>query len=262
MNHKNWYIGAGVCLVSAVLFAGCTAWAAKGPAPVLDAAGLTFEEAVEPSLPEQFANVAERYRALNDLVADTQKQLEPGEWIDASTTNPFMTLAGDEIGGNLGAKAKKDNSYYIRRSWDLAPVLDSDARIDRARAFWESNGWSSARTDSEITPGNYRVTTTTPDGTWLALDLMDGEITLTAFSGVYWGDREALSNAIWNIQQNERNEGIEWWPERVNEDGNGLIRPGEYPPYPAWNEVAYEEHLEMSPHWDRRGEQAAQNTDD
>ena len=257
MKHKNWYIGAGVCLSSALIFAGCTAWAAKGPVPALDAAGLTLEEGMTPALPEQFERVAERYRSLNDLVAETQRLVEPGEWIDASSINPFMTLAGDEIGGGLGAKAKKENSYYLRRSWDLQAVPNPGERIERAQKLWERNGWEPVRTDSEITPGNYRVTARASDGTWLALDLMDGEISITAFSGVYWGDRKALSKAIWNVQQNERNEGIEWWPERVNEDGYGLIRPGEYPPYPAWNDVAYEERLEASPHWDKRRDQSA-----
>lgn len=257
MKHAGWFIGAGICLVSALGFASCAALVARGPEPVLDAAEMTQEEVAEIPLQGQFDLVAEHYRIFNDTVSESQRVVHDGDWVSAESTNVFMTLRGSNFNGALKGKETKDNSYHLTRYWLLEDVADAEAKLDKVKAFWDQLGWDTGKRDSDVIPGEFHVSGKAADGTLIMIDMMGSDLALKAYSGVYWGDRKALSKAIWNIQQNERNEGIEWWPERVNEDGYGLIRPGEYPPYPAWNDVAYEERLEASPHWDKRRDQSA-----
>lgn len=249
MRQRSWYTIAGAGVLAAVAFAGCTAWESRELPPVLDAAGVAQEQAMQSSLPEQFALVAQRYRAFNEIVTETQLGVHQGEWIASGPMGNFMTMGGDGLSSALAGQADGDNSYYLDAFWRLDNVDAPEAKLEAAQARWESEGWVTSKDESDVTPGAFRVTATAEDGTWLALSMMRGSISLTAYSGVYWGDREALAAAIWNIMQNERNEGIGWRPERVNAEGYGLIRPGEYAPYPAWHDIAYAERLEESPLW-------------
>lgn len=200
-------------------------------------------------LPEQYALVAQRYRELNETVAATQLEVHPGEWIASGPVGYLMAMRGNEFSGALEGEATERNSYYLKAFWRLEDVANAEAMLDTAVHFWDEQGWETSKIQSEIVPGEFDVSGVAPNGTQLGLSMMSGGVELTAFSGVYWGDREALAAAIWNIMQNGRNEGIDWRPERINDEGQGLIRPGEYAPYPDWNDIAYAERLEESPLW-------------
>lgn len=252
MSYRPWYLAAGACLLVAVAFAGCTAWVARDVPPVLDAAGASQEQAMQLPLVEQFELVGDRYRAFNDLVSGVQKDFIEGEWISAETTNVHMTMRGNAFTGALEGEATETNSYYLTRFWRLDDVGDAETKLDELKDKWDKQGWTTMKSDSDIHPGEFEITATSPEGSHFILDMARSGINLKAYSGIYWGDRKALATAIWNIQQNERNEGTDWRPKKVNSDGYGLIRPGEYPPYPAWNDVAYKERLEKSLLWDER----------
>lgn len=249
MKQHRWFLIAGAGVLAAVAFGSCTAWVSRETAPVLDAGGASQEIAMQGTLPEQYALAAQRYRELNETVAATQREIHPGEWIASGTTGNFMTLSGDAFSSALNGEASAENSYYLEAFWRLEGVTSPEGKLEAAQARWKAKGWETTRDESDIMPGSFRVTTMTDDGTWIALSMMDGGVNLTAFSGVYWGDREALAAAIWNIMQNGRNEGTDWRPKRFNSEGQGLIRPGEYAPYPDWNDIAYAERLEESPLW-------------
>lgn len=249
MRQRSWYTIAGAGVLAAVAFAGCTAWVSREIPPVLDAGGVSQELAMLASLPEQFALVAQRYRSFNELISHTQTELYAGEWIGAGGGSSFMTMGGGVFTGALEGEADDKNSYYLTTFWRLENVTDAERKLDAAKEYWEDQGWETSKVESEIVPGEFDVSGHAPDGTQIGLSMMGSDVDLTAYSGVYWGDREALAAAIWNIMQNERNEGIDWRPERVNAEGYGLIRPGEYAPYPAWHDIAYAERLEESPLW-------------
>lgn len=239
MRVRSWYVIAGTGVLVAIAFAGCTAWVSREAPPILDAAGTTQEIALEASLPEQYSLAAQRYRTLNELVTETQLEVHPGEWNSSASTGLFMTLRGDAISSALRGHATAENSYYLEAFWRLENVDAPESLLKAAQEYWATKGWATSKDESQVSPGSFRVTATAEDGTWIALSMVAGDINLTAFSGVYWGDQEALADAIWNIIQHERDEGTGWQPERVDAEGNGVIRPGEYAPYPNWDPIGY-----------------------
>lgn len=247
MTGRRWYTAAGACLVVAAVFAGCTAFLARDVPPVLDSGGQSEAQAMGRPLREQFTLVEERYLKFNDLVADTQREFYAGEWIDAGASNAQMTMRGSAFTGALNGEATEANSYYLTRFWRLENTPNAEIRLGAVAAHWKRKGWKVLKSRNILNPEEIEVAMSTSDGTQIALDMARGGINLTAYSGVYWGDRAALANAIWNIQVTERIEDSDWRPENFNAEGDGLIRPGEYPPFPGWRAVALEDRIEESP---------------
>lgn len=246
MNRRTWMVAAGSVLLLTIGIASCTAWIAGEPPKVLDSAGLTEEEVARLGVREQYALVGDRYQELNDLVTKTQLQLYTGDWIATGTGTSYMTLRGSALSGALAGQATASNSYYLAQAWRLGHLPNSKAKLDEIKDAWVLQGWEATKVESDVTPGEFSVIGRSPEGPWVSVDILGDGIVIRAHSGVYWGDRDALAVAIWNIQQTERNEGVQWRPTKVNAEGHGLIRPGEYPPFPEWRSVALEERLEKS----------------
>lgn len=246
MNPRTWFVAAGSVILLAVAISGCTAWASQEIPEVLDSGGRSKSQAMQLGIREQYSLVGEHYRQLNDLVADTQLELYDGDWVASEMGTNYTTLRGSALSGALEGQATLDNSYYLARIWRLENLDDAESKLDEVKDYWNSLGWATTKAESGVTPGEFSVTGRVPAGPWMSIDMLQGGIVLRAHSGVYWGDRDALAVAIWNIQQTERSEGSEWRPSKVNAEGHGLIRPGEYPPFPQWRPEALWERIEES----------------
>lgn len=246
MNSRTWMVAAGAVVLSAVVLGGAMSWANREKPAVVDAGGQTAEDALSLDLRRQFDEVGKRYRELNDLISDTQLKIYVGEWVGPGGGTAFMVNRGSAFPSELNGEATASNSYYLKRIWKLESADNAEEYLDSIKQYWESKGWETSKQDSDVAPGEYWVTARSPEGHWISLDMFNGGLLMRAHSGVYWGDREALATAIWNIQQTELNEGTNWRPEKTNADGDGLIRPGEYPPFPEWRAVALEERMPKS----------------
>ncbi|MBP1327066.1 hypothetical protein JOF28_002298 [Leucobacter exalbidus] len=238
MTNRRWYLAAGLVALLAVAVGSCTAWTQREIPPVRDAAGVTEVESQELTVREQFDLVHERYELFNDQISVTMSQIHPGEWKLPNSSNGAMVMEGNAFRGALKGEGTAANSYYLSRFWRLDDVANGEAKLREAKQRWEELGWKTEMYDSDIYPGEYRASAITSDGAWIALDMLRDGLNVTAYSGVYWGDTETLRRAIWNIQQSERDEGTRWRPEKIDDNSNGYLMAGEYPPFPEWRAAA------------------------
>ena len=204
-----------------------------------DPAGLHAAEAVARPLVEQYLQAAQLYAETNERMAATQRAIFDGAW----TRNDIQTA--EYLPHDGGFRTKKDleastadNSYYFRFIRYFVVPHDIQAPLDRARDAWEAAGW---QVEEQPTPGQ-RSLTATADGYWFELmetrqEHGSGESTLrlTVSSPTHWGDTAALIVAVQDRQKLEAARSASWDATHRSTDGEVMLLPGEYRPFPAWD---------------------------
>ncbi|ODA89610.1 hypothetical protein ATY41_04870 [Leifsonia xyli subsp. xyli] len=210
------------------LLAGCTVQGAK------DGGGMTEDEALELPLERQYILAGERYVAVNERLADLQRELFADEWEDGGVSSEVAPGSGFSRGNDLIGD-NRDNSYDYSVSRHHAVDGDIESLLREIARSWEAKGWE---VSSERVLTARRVTTTDPDGYWFEAMAPGSDLSLTALSPVYWGAYDSLLTAIAARREAEREAGAPGTSIDHDESNKSRFLPGVYLPFPAWNALS------------------------
>ena len=218
--------GLVTALACVLMLAGCVK-----PAQT-DASGAIENDALEMTIEEQYEVAGVRHQELNERFAELQAEVFKDKWREGGTHSEVIPWQGGVRGNDLPGSTD-DNSYYFSVSrWY---VTDEPLRpfLEKTTQLWEGRDWEVGQEIYEN--GVMRITTTTPDGFWFALEEQRGQLELTGFSPVYWGERRALSRAIAERRNGQDEVGAHWDTTDLDEKGQSYQVPGVFRPFPAWN---------------------------
>lgn len=223
---------AGAAVLACVLvLTGCSE-----PEPSRDGAGLTESEAAEMTFREQYRAAGEQHRALNELFAEVQAQIYPGEWIEGGTRSEVVPGSAHMVAQGRGIRGvTRDNTYYFTVARFLTPDRDVKDMVRETAAAWRERGWEVS--EESFTGGTIRVVATTPDGYWFSCNEDSAtKLSLHGHSPVYWTtDNHTLLGAVADRRNAETAAGATWSTTDRDENGRASRLPGVYRPFPAWD---------------------------
>lgn len=202
-----------------------------------DMGGDTEEEALRRPLREQYALAEERHRELNERFAEIQRDIAQEGWTEGALGSEVIPGQGNALSGELRG-ATRDNSYYFSVHRYLQGGGAPKHRMRECAERWEARGWEMSEYTSEAN-GEARISATTEDRFWFALDEEGERLKLTGYSPVYWGDNLALVMAIAERRDAEDEAGTVSQPSR-REDGTAPREPGDFRSFPAWDSIPSE----------------------
>ena len=220
-------------LVAVCALAGCAQ-----PVEDRDVSGVTAAEAMAMPLEQQYALAGERHRELQERLAELQREIYDGPWMEGGASSEVAPVMGHMNSFPLRGRTG-DNCYdFSANRWyetdeELRPL------VERIAASWEARGWETGR--DELSSGKIRVTATTEDGYWFAVVEDEGSIRLRGASPVYWGDQLALTRAMSERRRAEDAAGATWDTTDRDDRGRAYRLPGVYRPFPAWDALEVDE---------------------
>ncbi|QKS13400.1 hypothetical protein HUN58_01330 [Curtobacterium sp. Csp1] len=184
-----------------------------------DAAGLTQEDVATMSLHEEFEAYRQHYEHMQELLAGAQRSVNHGPW-DWIGGDRVPGIGGDGLEPLPGADTL--NSYDLRtdRIWE-PPGATGDARdLQPMVDYFDEQGWR----HREGHPGRDHDTWAKTDDGWQIEYVVqsNGRYSLTVYSELFWtNDDLALMEAVGG---------------RSDGDYPDESLPGEYPPFPDWDD--------------------------
>ncbi|MCB1273668.1 MAG: hypothetical protein KDB25_04635 [Leucobacter sp.] len=221
MTIARWFTAFGaLALTCASLgLAGCGLVA--GP---VDAGRIGRAESEAMPLEQQFDLMRQRYERMQELLADTQVAVAPAErewiWISPGLFPDAGTFAPRALGG---ATAK--NSYYLElvRATHEPGASGRAVDLKPGERFFAANEWPYASSGAGSSAAVARATT--PDDYLVEYEVQpNGQVNVAVYGGPFWGDTDGLFRAAYGRM-----------PDSSLSPGSS--RPGEYAPYPKWDDA-------------------------
>lgn len=217
------FFAAVLVLVTVLGLSGCVM---KGA--VVDAGGVTFQEAEKMSGKQQFGLFMERRVEMESLLTEAQLQVSDGEWKWLSRLT--IPQGGEQspypLEGTTG-----DDSYFmeIARSINLQSTTGTVADTEKIVAYFKSKSWKPEVTDDG--GGEFTVTADIDHKYWLEFSSwgLGKHTNMIVYSYPFWGDYHKLLAAV---------------GDRVLSDDipGGPSKPGVYPQHPKWEDPVVVEY--------------------
>lgn len=199
-----------------------------------DGSGLTFHDVEKLSLEEEFDLAGVRYERANELLADTQAQINDSPWIWSDGIFGFTT-GGAKVSPDQDPSFKNSYYYDLRRTLQLPGATGAKEDLDPAIKYFESQGWNPEEYVYEDVEGggaenDYEVVAVTEDNHKITYTVQaDGYYNVQVESDEYWcnNDSELMRAILYRVPK------LEPLP---SPDARRYLKPGDYTKFPKWSD--------------------------